>query len=306
MRAAKLRRGVAAMLCASVLVAAAACSLTTSLDGFTNGPVEAPRDGGASGDTATDAVVGEGGGSATDADAAGNDAASPSPYAAAVLADNPLLYYRLGETDVTKPAVDSSKSARPAAFKGSVVCGVPGAIANDPDTACRFDGTTTAVFVEGGPTFAGSPPPPYSLEAWAHPTHAAGPIGHVVAGIEQEPNDGYAIFFYDDMSPRFERETPMGTDGIVAPAISGTTFVHLVGTWDGAAQRLYVDGSLQQQGNSTKTFPGNDNSPFSIGANCKADTNRFVGEIDEVAVYDHVLTPERIKLHHDVGRGLTP
>jgi len=28
--------------------------------------------------------------------------------------------------------------------------------------------------------------------------------------------------------------------------------------------------------------------------------------IDEVAVYDHVLTPERIKLHHDVGRGLTP
>lgn len=206
------------MLCAPVLVAAAACSLTTSLDGFTNGPVEAPRDGGASGDTATDAVVGEGGGSATDADAAGNDAASPSPYAAAVLADNPLLYYRLGETDVTKPAVDSSKSARPAAFRGSVVCGVPGAIANDPDTACRFDGTTTAVFVEGGPTFAGSPPPPYSLEAWAHPTHAAGPIGHVVAGVEQEPNDGYAIFFYDNMSPRFERETPMGTDGIVAPA----------------------------------------------------------------------------------------
>ena len=62
MRAAKLRRGVAAMLCAPVLVAAAACSLTTSLDGFTNGPVEAPRDGGASGDTATDAVVGGGGG----------------------------------------------------------------------------------------------------------------------------------------------------------------------------------------------------------------------------------------------------
>jgi hypothetical protein len=308
--AAKLRRALAATLGASVVVAAGACSLTTSLDGFTNGPIETPRDGGPSRDAATDALVGdgdgEGGGSARDADAPGNDAAGLSAYAAAVLADNPFLYYRLGETDITKPAVDSSRSARPAAFKGSVVCGVPGAIANDVDTACRFDGTTTAVFVAKGPTFGGSPGPPCSLEAWAHPTHAPGPNGHAVAGVEQEPNDGYSIFFYDNKAPRFERETPMGTDGIIAPAISGTAFVHLVGTWDGTAQRLYVDGALQQQGNTTKTFPGNDNAPFSIGANSNADTNRFVGEIDEVAVYDHALTPERIKLHHDVGRGLMP
>lgn len=305
--AAGLRRVLAATICASVMVAAGACSLTTSLDGLTNGVDAMPLDGGGNGDGATDALVGEAG-AATDEDAgaAGNDAASGSLYAAVVLADDPLLYYRLGETDITKPAVDSSKAARPAAFKGSVVCGLPGAIANDPDTACRFDGSTTAVFVPSGPKFAGSPGPPYSLEAWAHPTHAPGPNGHVVAAVEQEPNDGYSIFFFDDRAPRFERETPMGTDGIVGPQISGTAFVHLVGTWEGTTQRLYIDGALQQQGNSTKSFPGNTNSPFSIGANSNADTNRFVGEIDEVAVYDHVLTPARIKLHHDVGRGLTP
>ena len=305
MLAANVRRTLAATLCASVMVAAGACSLTTSLDGLSNGVDETTRDGadGGSGGGGSDAPLASDGTATEGGDSAAIDAGG-SRYAAVVLADAPLLYYRLGETDLTNAAFDSSKSARPAAFKGAMVCGVPGAIANDSDTACRFDGNTTAVFVGSGPTFGGSPGPSYSLEAWAHPTSVAGPGGHVVAAVEQEPNDGYSLFFYLDRTPRFERETPTGTDGIVASPISGTAFVHLVGTFDGTTQRLYVDGALQQQGASSKTFPGNDNAPFSIGANSQADTNRFVGEIDEVALYDHVLTPDRIKLHTDVGRGL--
>lgn len=285
-----------------VVLGADACSLTTSLDGLSNGTDDGPADGGVDGGSdarsTADAAATESG------DAAPSDGAGGSLYAAAVLADAPILYYRLGETDVSKPARDSSKSTRDATFKGGVICGVPGAIANDPDTACRFDGMTTAVFLPNGPTFAGAPGPPYSLEGWAHPTSFAGSGGHVMAAVEQESNDGYSIFFYLDPKPRFERETPMGTDGIVGIAIDGTTFVHLVGTFDGTTQRLYVDGQLATQGASSKTFLGNHNAPFSIGANSQADTNRFVGEIDEVALYDHVLTPERIKLHHDVGRGL--
>ena len=296
------RRALAAAMLSFAVLAAGACSLTTSLDGLSNGAADVPE-GGADGGTdallVADRPSNEGGDSA-----ASDGAAGGSLYAATVLADAPLLYYRLGETDLTKAALDSSKSARSAMFKGSMVCGLPGAIANDPDTACRFDGMTTAVFVPNGPTFAGAPGPSYSLEGWAHPTDFAGPGGHVVAAVEQESNDGYSIFFYLDAKPRFERETPMGTDGIAGAAISGSTFVHLVGTFDGTTQRLYVDGQLAAQGSSSKTFPGNDNAPFSIGANSQADTNRFVGEIDEVALYDHVLTPERIKLHHDVGRGL--
>ena len=305
LHAANYRRVVAATLFASVVSAAGACSLTTSLDGLTNGIDETTLDGAGGADGGNDALLASDRAATEGSDAAAIDAGG-SRYAAVVLADAPLLYYRLGETDLTKAAFDSSKSARPAAFKGAMVCGVPGAIANDPDTACRFDGKTTAVFVGSGPTFGGSPAPSYSLEAWAHPTIFAGPGGHVVAAVEQESNDGYSVFFYLDQSPRFERETPMGTDGIVAPPISGAAFVHLVGTFDGTTQRLYVDGALEAQAPSSKTFPGNDNAPFSIGANSQADTNRFVGEIDEVALYDHVLTPERIKLHHDVGRGLAP
>jgi hypothetical protein len=294
------RRTVATTAGAFAVIAAAACSLTTSLDGLSNG-AEAPGDGGGG---TTDALVAADHPTANADSATSGDAGGGSPYAAVVLADAPILYSRLGETDLTKPALDSSKSARPAEFKTGVACGLPGAIANDLDTSCSFDGKTSAVFVPNGPTFGGAPAPSYSLEGWAHPTTFVGPNGHVVAAVEQEANDGYSIFFYADPRPRFERETPMGTDGVVGVPISGATFVHLVGTFDGTTQRLYVDGVLEQQGVSSKTFPGNDNAPFSIGANSQADTNRFVGEIDEVALYDHVLTPERIKLHHDVGRGL--
>ncbi len=286
------------------LLGAGACSLTTSLDGLSNGRDD-PSDGSSGGDGASDALVtGDRSSPATDGADAATDGDAALSYPAVVLADAPVLYYRLGETDITKPAHDSSKTDLAATFKGSVICGVPGAIAGDPDTACRFDGTSTAVFATGAPTFGGAPPPSYSLEGWAHPTDFAGPGGHVMAGLEHESNDGFSIFFYLDPKPRFERETPMGTDGIVGLAIAGTTYVHLVGTFDGTLQRLYVDGVLQAQAASAKTFPGNDGVPFSIGANSNADTNRFVGDIDEVALYDHVLTPERIKLHHDVGRGV--
>lgn len=278
------------------------CTLLVSLEGLSSAPNVATGDAG--GDAPSDGSVVSDARATTDGPLDAQDDGG-SLYAATVLADKPILYYRLGETDVMKPAFDSSNSARSATFKGSPVCGVPGAIAGDPNTACRFDGTTSAVFLGAGPAFGGSPPPSYSLEGWAHPTSVAGPNGHVVAACEQEPNDGYSLFFYLDQKPRFERETPAGTDGIIGALIAGTTFAHLVGTFDGTVQRLYVDGVLAQQATSTKTFPGDQNAPFSIGANSQADTNRFVGEIDEVALYDHVLTPERIKLHHDVGRGLT-
>lgn len=249
-------------------------------------------------DAGSDAPLGIDAPGSADADAA----AATSAYAAAVLADKPILYYRLGEKDIAGKALDSSISGRAATFKGGVVCGVPGAIAGDPDTACRFDNNTTAVFLADGPKFTGLVP--YSLEAWARPTNVQGANGHVVAACEQEPNDGYAMFFYQGAGPRWERETPAGTDGTQAPPISPTGYAHLVGTYDGTTLRLYVDGVLASSSMTTKTYPGTHGQPFSIGANSNADSNHFEGDIDEVALYDHVLTQDRIKAHHDIGKGM--
>lgn len=127
-----------------------------------------------------------------------------------------------------------------------------------------------------------------------------------MAACETEPNDGYAVFFYLDAKPRYERETDGGTDGLTGPLLMGTGFTHLMGTFDGMTQRLCVNAVLVDSQPSGKPIPGAASRPFSIGANGNADTNRFVGDIDEVALYDHILTPERIRVHHKVGSGLGP
>src|SRR5262245_26734042 len=62
-----------------------------------------------------------------------------SVYAAAVLADAPLSYWRLGDA-VTPVAKDSASGRHDGVYKGGVTLGVVGAIANDPDTAVAFDG----------------------------------------------------------------------------------------------------------------------------------------------------------------------
>lgn len=302
----RLRSFVAVAVAAAPPALIVACSLTTDLSGFSTGAEgreAGAGDGTLAADSPSDARVSNDGTTGADVESGTPDGGSA--YAAAVLADEPVLYYRLGETDTSKPAKDSSKSVRPAAFKGNIACGVPGAIANDGDTACRFDGTTTAVFLANGPTFAGAALPPYSVEAWARPTDLSGPNGHVIAACEKEPDDGYALFFYMSGKAQLERETTAGRDSVESLTVVGAAYRHVVGTFDGSMLRIYVDGFLSASASASRVIPGASGMPFSIGANTNADTNRFVGDLDEVALYDHALTPERIKKHHDVGLGLS-
>lgn len=272
-----MRLGDLAYLC--VLAALASCASFTAAD-------SSPNAGG----------VPDGGGSE-------GGAGAKSPYAAAVLEDAPILYYRLGEGTTAGPVVDLSVAPRNATVKGKVKAGVPSAIVNDPDTAFHFDGTTGAVFLPDGPTFAGTMP--YTVEAWVQPTSFVG--GRVFAACQAAPNGGWAIYFDNDAKPHFERQTTLGTDGITGPAVTGTGFTHLVGTFDGTTQRLYVDGVFATAAPSTQVNPGSFGVPFVIGANgATAEINQFEGDIDEVAIYDHVLSEQRIRLHHMIGSGLGP
>src|SRR5262249_54513852 len=77
--------------------------------------------------------------------------ASGSPiYSSVVLADNPIGYWRLGETS-GPTAFDSSGLGHNGTYTGGVTLGVPGAIVDDPNTAARFNGSTGYVAVPGGP-----------------------------------------------------------------------------------------------------------------------------------------------------------
>lgn len=72
----------------------------------------------------------------------------PGSYAAAILADSPRAYWRLGDSGTT--AADSSGNGYDGIYKDGVTVGVPGAPVGDSDTAARFyDVSTNRVEVPG-------------------------------------------------------------------------------------------------------------------------------------------------------------
>ena len=136
--------GLRAAFVTTLLVAlAAACSLTTSLDGYTGGPARASDAGTVD---ASDA-------SSPSSDAGADAEAGASLYRATVLADGPLAYYRLDDTgSVAKDEVgahDGTYTGKPSR--------VPGAIAGESNGAASFDGTAWADLGSFLPASANAP-----------------------------------------------------------------------------------------------------------------------------------------------------
>src|SRR5689334_8448602 len=106
-----------------------------------------------------------------------------SPYAAAVLADGPRAYYRLGDAQGLL-ARDATSNANDAEIlttnTGQVTMGMPGALPGDPDTATYFRGegiagnesVATAHFPALWPTWMRD----FTLEAFVNPL-APPPLG---------------------------------------------------------------------------------------------------------------------------------
>jgi hypothetical protein len=85
-----------------------------------------------------------------------------------------------------------------------------------------------------------------------------------------------------------------------ANAVPAGVTTHVVATFDGAAQRLYLNGAQAvtraQTGSATTTT-----NELTIGA--WDPWQEFLrGTVDEVAVYKTVLSATRIKAHYDMGR----
>ena len=228
-----------------------------------------------------------------------------SAYAAMVLAAHPILYFRLDEETGASGAKDLV-TGRTGAFRGIPVLGAKGALANDIDTAMRLDGTN-GVTLANIARFAGKLP--YSLEAWVRPTDVGTANGgHVVLAAESGGADGYSMYYYSSYIISIEREYSGGND--IATAVGyetpSTRYSHVVGTYDGVIERIYVDGAQRGTKTSANALPATTTIPFAIGGNDQASSNTFIGDIDEVAIYDHVLSESEIRLHYQVGMGTAP
>ncbi len=220
------------------------------------------------------------------------------PYDQTVLADGPVVSYRLGESSGTT-ATDSSGAGLDGSYVGGPLLGRPGALAGD--TAVEFrDGVADHVAVPHHASL--DVDDVFSIELWVRRTvlNPTGPRQTMVC----KDAGGFCLGFDDD-SIQLHREGG-GTNITVGlgapPGITDTTaFHHLVVTKDGGTLNSYWDGQPVQSYSSGLVADMflSTSGPLYLGAkDGAADSEPFPGLLDEVAVFDYALSAAQVAAHY--------
>jgi len=163
-----------------------------------------------------------------------------SPYSRAVLGTSGLQdYYRLDQSGGS--VAYDSKGSRDGSINGGVTLGVAGAIANDPDTAMAFDGSTGYVAVPNAS--AAIDGGAISLEAWAKlPSNPS--ANQAIVSIR---NDASADFYIlqkqggSSLEARFRNSG--GTASTLNASASPGVWHYFALVYNGSSNlTLYIDG----------------------------------------------------------------
>jgi large repetitive protein len=288
------RAGVAALL---ALACFSACSLVTDLTGLS---------GGADG-TSEAGVPVEAGDSSTQPTDATTEASldGGSVYASAVLADRPVVYYRLDEPTGSSVVVDSIDGMARGQLRAGAASGAIGLLGGSTDTATSFappDGGSASILFNRDVRLE---LPTVTVEAWVRLTALpSDQFSFVTYGVEA-PNEPYVLLAAPGVLSFY-----IGHPGASAQSRQATwtttlavdTTYHLVGTYDGSLVCLYVNGLRVASQAATGAAGGYDGTNgLSIGA-IGPGYYATQGTIDEVAIYSGALDAARIKAHYLAGQ----
>lgn len=260
------------------------CSLFSDLGSYSEDP---PVD---DSGPSRDAAIADGSSDSQDAAVVVDAGPDGSPYKQAVLADRPMAYWPFDEAAGSSFARDVI-GGKNADVVGAVTFGKPGV---DGTAVERSSGDGS---FDVGDHFDLAGTQPYTIELWGWPK-----------GNEQFENILYKrredmvgwIVYFSDASQNVSIEQRYGAGQRVAYApvpLAKTKFHHIVFVFDPADPtdkrlRLYVD-NVRTNGFSDDGAADDTTETLGMMA--------FVGLLDEVALYDHALTTERIAEHYELG-----
>lgn len=233
-------------------------------------------------------------------------------YSNAVLDSDPLVYWRLDDGDMSDgaAAVNSALagsglgSLADGTYKGTVSA-APGPLYGSADSAATF-GATTLDYVILNPFPGGQfPTTDISVEFWLKTTGSGD--GIVSYAPTNGENNEVLMFDPDNLRPHYNNvSTPStGVD------LNDGRWHHVVSTWRSS------DGQVEVYHNGVREYV---QTGFQTGASLTGggslvlaqeqdavgggfDSNqRIIGSMDEVALYDRVLTADEVRLHHLAAR----
>lgn len=232
-----------------------------------------------------------------------------SSYAAVVLSDSPVAYWRLGETSGTT-AVDSSGNGLDSVYFNGVGLGAPGAIAGDSNSAATLDGFDDRI--ERAPVTTQLTA--VTLEAWVYWSGCCDAAGGPLTLYNGESgSNGYGLQISSgggsSCGPANQLFVLLGGVTCDAAGAGGAiplnSWTHVAATRTSAnVWAIYVNGDKRTERSGASP------NPITSGATTIADHSgggggdgALQGRVDEVAVYTSALTPTRIRAHYEAGIG---
>ena len=120
-----------------------------------------------------------------------------------------------------------------------------------------------------------------------------------VIDARDSANDGWRMVISASQFVNYQ----MNSNYVVSPsAVSVGEWHHIVGTYDGTTQKLYIDGSLVSSATTSQTISTTTNAE--IGSRNFSDrANEFAGKIDELAIFDRALTADEVTAIYRIKYG---
>lgn len=248
----------------------------------------------------------------------GGASSTTSRYTSAVISDSPVAYWRLDEASPGPYFRDRTSNHNDQMVSQSgVTFGQGSALNSDANTSIGLDGSSGYSGAVDSSSL--NPTSHITLEGWANPT--SGTLTSSVNGqiIDKGYETTSAPYVQYGLGLNNSGGTPNSVSFSLAIGGSIETLTcnnagwsfdkwnHIVGTYDGANMRVYVNGKevcSQAQAGSITTYP----TSVDIGAYPNwphTSAYLFQGGLDDVAVYSTALSATRVNAHY-LASGDTP
>jgi len=226
-------------------------------------------------------------------------------YAAAVLADSPVRYYRLDETTGTT-MVDAT-GAQNGTYVGPTL-GVASANTPNLGTAVRFDGVDDRATVANNAALSGFGD--FTIEFWLR---AVGDWAGYAVNVYSVTGNQRSWGFFMSSSPAAlainlsQNGTSFTgyTSFFPRADLDDGAWHHLVFTRSGSAGISYIDGTQEHSGSVISGTLHASTSILALGM--RSDVTAFANiELDEVAIYNTALSGARIAAHYAAAFAAAP
>jgi hypothetical protein len=269
-----------------------------------------------------DASVADGAGTSDDAASDASDASQASDaamtrseaYRAAVLADEPLVYWRMGRVvsaGLVVPDETANQNDLLLNDPSDFTVDASGIFTDDP--AIRFGGKTSYALATDSGALAFDGLAPFTIECWARrELDEAGDAGsflqHLVSYVDGNSNEGtmsgYLLYFRFGENTFFEHgslDAGAGTQ-VGGPLAAFDTWAHYAAVFDGTDVALFING--QQKNKLPVRGPlAARVSPFTIAKASNETARNFQGSMDEIAVYAKLLPTKTLIARYALGSG---